>query len=129
MLYPGESQGIPVPPYLESRAFMSDPSGAVSDEKIGVNPLEEKAWMMKETVLSDTTKHPIPDESCSRIEPLVQEELELTGVSSDDPELLEEPPQQLTSRKLIKMKTVNDEITEITFNPKRDFIYRKFYLL
>ena len=65
---------------------MSDPSGAVSDEKTGVDALEEKAWMMKETVFSDTTKHPIPDESCSRLEPLVQEELELPGVSPEDPE-------------------------------------------
>ena len=114
---------------------MSDPSGAVSDEKTGVDALEEKAWMMKETVFPDTTKHPIPDESCSRLEPLVQEELEFSWVSledpefPDDPELPEEPPQQPTSRKLRKIKTVNDEIAEMAFNPKMDFIYRKFYLL
>ena len=91
--------------------------------------------MMKERVFPDTTKHPIPDESCSRLEPLVQEELEFSWVSledpefPDDPELPEEPPQQPTSRKLRKMKTVYDEIAEIAFNSKKDFIYRKFYLL
>ena len=108
---------------------MSDPSGAVSDEKTGVDALEEKAWMIKETVFPDTRKHPIPDKSCSRLEPLVQEELELPEVSPEDPELPEEPPQQPTSRKLRKMRTVNDEIAEMAFNPKMDFIYRKFYLL
>ena len=51
---------------------MSDPSGAVSDKKTGVDALEEKAWMMKETVFSDTIKQPVPDESCSRLGPVVQ---------------------------------------------------------
>ena len=57
--------------------------------------------MMKETVFPETKKHPIPDESCSRLEPLVQADLELLAVSPelpDDPELPEEPAQQPTSR-------------------------------
>lgn len=114
---------------------MFDPSGDVSDEKTGVSPLEEKAWMIKETVFSDTIKHPIPDESCTRLEPLVQEEMELTAVSPgdpelpDDPELTGKPPQQPTSKELRKIKMVNDVIAEITFNSKKDFIYNKFYLL
>ena len=66
-------------------------SCSFNDEKTGVDALEEKAWMIKETVFSDTVKHPIPDESCSRLEPLVHEELELPGVSPKDPELPDDP--------------------------------------
>ena len=86
---------------------MSDPSGAVSDEKTGVDALEEKAWMIKETVFPDTRKHPIPDKSCSRLEPLVQEELELPEVSPEDPELPEGRPREGRAgrRKIRKIRT------------------------
>ena len=62
---------------------MFDPSGAVSDEKVGVKALEEKAWMMKETVFSETIKQPLPSVSGSRAIPDVQElpVLELVSVT------------------------------------------------
>ena len=90
MLYPDDSQGIPVPPYPESWALTSVPSGAVKDEKDGVAKLDENAWMIKETEFSESTKQPFPSESCSKVNPVVQEGLKLSEEFSEELELSEE---------------------------------------